>query len=386
MNYSRYVLRPKTTADKEKLLERDGTSVVVPLDFYLGVDALPFKMTPAVMLEVAYWAQNQSSFQAAEEVVFKTTGLKVNDDSVRLVANYIGGLVHSRDNAYAEECYSRLASGKMQFPSRKKKGVLYIEVDGAAINTRKKDDSGSSWRENKLGVVFSSDNIRSWHNKKGEPQHEILKREYTSLIGSVAEFQKLVLACAIRNGYGLYEKTVVLGDGAPWIRGMRDELFPDAQLILDFYHMCENVYSFAKHAFSMDESKYTPWAKAMTDRLRESGSGEVLAALSGFSESVHRSAPVNLRSYIEKNSDSIDYASYAREGYFIGSGAIESGNKVVLQKRCKQAGMRWNVETAQNLLALRTKKESGLWQQDVVEPVLAKFNEPILSSKKQRLV
>ena len=36
----------------------------------------------------------------------------------------------------AEDAFNMLNQGKLQFPSRKKKGVLYIEADGAALNTR----------------------------------------------------------------------------------------------------------------------------------------------------------------------------------------------------------------------------------------------------------
>jgi hypothetical protein len=71
--------------------------------------------------------------------------------------------------------------------------------------------------------------------------------------------------------------------------------------------------------------------------------------------------------------NSIDYASYLEKGYFIGSGAIESANKIILQKRLKQAGMRWNVDSAQSLLTLRAKRESGLWLTDVVLPVSKQY-------------
>ena len=60
--------------------------------------------------------------------------------------------------------------------------------------------------------------------------------------------------------------------------------------------------------------------------------------------------PINLHKYIVNNINNIDYAVYQENGYFIGSGAIESGNKIVLQHRLKQAGMRWNIKTAQYLL------------------------------------
>jgi hypothetical protein len=38
---------------------------------------------------------------------------------------------------------------------------------------------------------------------------------------------------------------------------------------------------------------------------------------------------------------------------------IESGNKSVVQKRCKQAGMRRNEGNAQEIVTLKVKEESG---------------------------
>ena len=64
---------------------------------------------------------------------------------------------------------------------------------------------------------------------------------------------------------------------------------------------------------------------------------------------------------------------YKAKGYFCGSGAIESGNKIVLQKRLKQAGMRWEPQSAQYLLTLKSKYESGRWETDVVDFVKQYF-------------
>jgi hypothetical protein len=345
---------------------------VVPLDDFLRLTDLPFKMTPEMMLNVAFWAQGQGSYQDAEDAILRAYKLKINDDTVRKVANYVGGFVFREDCRRAEDAYGMLNRGKLQFPARKKKGVLYIEVDGATLNTRSKDESGSSWRENKLCIVFSSDNIYTWTSKRGEKQRKILKREYAAYIGGVSEFKKHVLACALRNGYGFYEKTVMIGDGATWIRNMREELFPDARQILDFFHLCENVNTFAKHYFGTDPSQCAQWANETCDLLRASKHREVLEGLKEKKKPAL--CPVDLYGYIQNNADCIDYASYEKEGLFIGSGAIESGNKSVLHQRLKQAGMRWNPSTAQNMLSLRTKSKSDLWVQDVVNPVLAHFN------------
>jgi hypothetical protein len=343
----------------------EGVKSIAPLDCFLRTAGLPFKMTLGMMLRVAYWAQNQCSYHAAEKIIADTCGVFVNDETVRLVTNYIGELVFKEDCRRAEEAYSKLMSGQTKF-SHSQKGVLCIETDGAALNTRHKDESGSTWRENKLGLVFSSDNIHSWLNKKGHRQHRVLRREYASYVGSVCEFKKHLLSCAIRNGYGKFQETVLLSDGATWIRNMAEELFPDAQQILDFFHLSENVHEYARYLFKFEEEKSRTWAEGVCELLKQSKYNLVLKDIEKFKDKLPSGCPVNLYGYIKNNINNIDYATFEEKGYFIGSGAIESGNKIVLQRRLKQAGMRWNTKTAQYLLSLKSKDESNLWQTDVV--------------------
>jgi len=295
--------------------------------------------------------------------------LKINDDTIRQVTRFIGNMVFQEDCRQAEAAFNKLSQGKLRFPARKRNGVLYIEVDGATLNTRVKNETGSSWQENKLGVVFSSDNIHSWKNKRGEKQRQILKKEYVTYIGGVHEFKKHLLSCALKNGYGQYAKTVMISDGATWIRNMREELFPDAQHILDYYHLCENVNTFAKHTLGPEPFQYAKWSDETCALLKAGRYNEVLDDLKRRKKP--SLCPVDLYGYIQNNVKNIDYAHYANEGLFIGSGAVESGNKSVLQQRLKQAGMRWNPLTAQYLLTLRAKYKSHLWLQEVTRPTLA---------------
>ena len=346
-----------------------GAKSVVPMDSYLGLSGIPFKITPAALLKIAYWAQNQTSYRRAEAAITESLHISVDNDTIRSVTNFVGGMIFQADREKADDAFRKLEAGKLDF-SCSREGVIYIQTDGAALNTRLKDEAGSTWRENKLGEVFSSNNIRYWTGPKGDRQHQILKKEYISYVGAVTEFKKHLLACALRNGYGQFKETVLLSDGATWIRNMVDEVFPDAQQILDFYHLCENVYTFAKYRFNMNESKYTPWAKSICAQLKASQSALVLQELEPYKDNVPNGCPVNLYGYITNNIRNIDYAAYQKKGYFIGSGAIESGNKLILQDRLKRAGMRWNVPTAQAMLTLKTKAESGLWYRDVEQPFL----------------
>jgi hypothetical protein len=369
MSFSRYVLIPKNAQSKELLQQLTGAKSVTPMDSYLGLAGLPFKITPAAMLKVAYWAQNQSSYQRAEAAISQALHININDDTIRQVTNFVGGMVFQNDCVKADEAFLALSSGRLKY-AQNTSGVVYIQTDGAALNTRLKDASGSSWRENKLGEIFTSKDIRYWTDHKGNRQHQILRKEYISFVGAAEEFKKHLLACALRNGYGQFKETVVLSDGATWIRNMVEELFPDAQHILDYFHLCENVHTYAKALFNMDASNYTPWAKRICAHLKASQYMLVLQELEPTKDLKPNGCPINLYGYISNNIRNIDYAAYERKGYFIGSGAIESGNKLILQDRLKRAGMRWNTSTAQAMLTLKTKAESNIWFRDVELPFL----------------
>ena len=335
----------------------------------MGIDSLPFKMTIPMMLEVAYQAVRASSYQEAEEALEHNYGLHIGDDTIRKVTNCVGEIVYKEDCRLAEQCMKKYQKAEIPF-SWKKAGTLYIMADGAAVNTRQKDNNGSGWRENKLGLVFSSDDIYYWTSGRGTREHKILKREYISLIGTAEEFKKHLFMLAVRNGYGEYSNTVILSDGATWIRNMKEDFFPEAQQILDLFHAKENIYKFSKLLFH-NEEKAEEWAKDICIRL-ENGEWEmILEKLKKYENTKVPEGCVNLYTYLSNNKNNIAYPEYIRKGFFVGSGAIESGNKIVLQNRLKLSGMRWNVPTAQYMVSLKAKIESGLWF-SYVEPLVKK--------------
>jgi len=122
---------------------------------------------------------------------------------------------------------------------------------------------------------------------------------------------------------------VIIADGATWIRNMGNELFPEAVQILDLYHLKENIYTYAKHKFAQNEKEYVPWAESFIEKMEK---GEVKKALQLLPESEKLpTGVVNLRTYITNNIDKIDYPKYKEKGYFVGSGAIESANKIIVK-------------------------------------------------------
>lgn len=318
------------------------------------------------MLEIAYHAIKMDSYQEAEDIISKHFGVKVNDDTVRLVTNHIGQLVFREDCRLADEAFSLFERNLLHYRPEKE-GILYLEMDGAALNTRTKDENNSTWRENKLAVAFTDKDFYSWKGRDNKGRHQLMRREYISLIGAASEFRKHLLALALRNGYGTVRETVILSDGAAWIRNIKEELFPDAQQILDLFHLKENIHGFSRVIFKQEEDESRlAWAKDICSRLEDGRWEDVLKELEIYKDRSFPPGTVNPYTYIYNNRNNIDYPTYRAKGYAVGSGAIESSNKVVLQSRLKLAGMRWNVDTAQYVLSLKAKEKSGLWYSSVV--------------------
>ena len=390
VTYQRYTLVPADKESARKLWEQEQRKSIIPLDSAIQADHLPFRMTINMMLEVARAGILCKSYQEAEDTLRHYYGVEINDDTLREVTNYIGKIVYMEDCRLARQAQYILDSGKLLADEDDvEDDVLYIMTDGAALNTvhhvNKKDPEDSSWKENKLCVAFRQSDIRSWTDPKtGEKQHKILKREYISYTGAVEEFKWHVLALAIRNGYGRIKKTVIISDGAKWIQSMKDELFPEAQQILDLFHLKENVYEYAKALWNNDPLKYKPWASKVCNMLEKGKWKKVIDMLELHKDKELDGAPVNLYTYILNHKDNIDYPSYREQGLFVGSGVIESGNKTVLQDRLKRSGMRWNVVTARYILSLKAKEQSGMWESYVIPFVRSKLLHDAIPAKLPR--
>ena len=57
------------------------------------------------------------------------------------------------------------------------------------------------------------------------------------------------------------------------------------------------------------------------------------------------------------------YATFQAQGYPIGSGSVESANKVVVQSRLKGAGMRWADEHVNAMLAMSNLACNDHWDE-----------------------
>ena len=237
-------------------------------------------------------------------------------------------------------------------PPLQAKEMLYVEADASMVLTR-----GQGWKEVKVGRLFKSTDCLHPQGKQGIITHS----QYLTQMGSHKRFSEK-LEALIEDYTTNQQQMVFITDGAPWLQNWIEDAFPQATSILDFYHLLEHLYQFSE-AFFADASEGKQWVEQQKELLLESHAEQVIDNVNGLA-APKRKQPVKakLLAYLEANRSRMDYKHYQSIGCgIIGSGAIESAHRTVVQKRMKLSGQRWSKKGAQHMLNLRVIYMNHQW-------------------------
>lgn len=365
VTYLRASLIPADKGSADKLLAEEGVKSVFPLDCALGVDVLPFKISCQMMCAIAKEAVRARSYSDACTNILEKYHVSLSSVQVEKVTDYVGSLAFQEQLCWAKEA-EQLSQCKVdgRLRRRRKNDILYLELDGAMVHIRNKT-GGDGWMESKHAIAFHSSDIHYYESKDGgERNHRILNREFIGYIGTAADFKYHFLSLAKRNQCDLCSEVVVISDGASWIHSIVEEFLPKATHILDLFHAKENAGKFAQ-AVMHDEPQKRSFADKLCGLIDDGNIDGLLKELEPYKDRKLPPGVLNFYTYVSNHRDCMDYPTYKGKGYFVGSGAIESGNIRFMQSRMKLQGMRWKLESGQGMLSLKAKYESGKWD-DVV--------------------
>lgn len=232
---------------------------------------------------------------------------------------------------------------------------LYVQVDGSMLLTRE-----DGWKEIKLGRVFKSSSILPQSTNR----QLIKESEYVAHMGGHREFEDL-MSQLVDEPYRMNESQVVfVGDGARWQWSWVEAEYPRAIQILDFYHAMEHIGNYVKVVVKQSKEKDKMMNK-LGRMLKRKGIDTVERYMSNIPRSTlkQKHEYEKLTTYIRNNRTKMDYPKYLSQNLLIGSGAIESAHRTVLQKRMKQSGQRWSQKGLHNMIKLRTTSMSGYWNE-----------------------
>ena len=332
---------PKSKNDRITILTSMG-DVCFPKNHPLATAPGGFKISPYLQEHLCR-VGTKLTFNEASEEVTQLMGVEVNAKQIERLCHHYGELLEQVDwkQAYNE-------SIELSVPLKDEE--TYAMIDGSMILTRQED---SPWKEVKLCRTFHpSDRVEDVSKDRNYIGHS----NYVAHLGSHDEFFDKVLEVLPPRS-----PLVFVCDGAKWIWKLVDEYYPNSKQILDLYHCKQHLYDFAKIYYSKDEQQAPNWVESCIDLLMNKKVTQLLSTISQLScgQKQVEKEKQKLLTYLQNNEIRINYGLYKEQGLLFGSGAIESANRDVIQKRMKISGQRWTLQGAQQMINLRVCYKSG---------------------------
>jgi len=318
-----------------------------PADAALGLEV---GYTPALARILCLEGADEASYQKAELHLAETGGIKVSARQIHRVVQRVGQDAQDwqEREVQPEQC------------ARSDAPVFYVSADGTGAPMRQEElvgrqgkqaDGKARTRQVYLGCVFTQHRL----DEAGRPVRDWNSTTYISSLDSIGEFGPMLRREALRRGMGTALKVVLLIDGAEGLANMGTFCFKDAVQIVDFFHALEHAGEVLRALLgSKEHPDYEPRLQRWTDRLLADEVEQLVAETRQEAAGSTRAELVEKAlGYFVSNVARMQYGTFRKQGYFIGSGVIEAGCKTVIGSRCKQSGMFWSVPGARNILALR---------------------------------
>lgn len=292
------------------------------------------------LVHLAVWMP----FERATQMLSELTGVQVSEATARRFSYRAGKAIQAIHRAQVC-CPAPQADGETCHRKQ------IISVDGAMVSLLK-----GQWAEVKTVVVG--------HVEAAQPGEGVRSTHLSSFsrMQDAPTFTEQASAEMLRRGVDQAKQVCAVMDGAEWIDGFVDWQRADALRILDFAHAAEYVSGIGQLAQAAGARLPEDWLPKQLHELKHGGPAAVLEELRHLRDRHPHVEDISKKlAYLEKREARMQYPEYQAQGWPIGSGIVESGNKVVMQARLKGPGMHWAAEHVNPMLALRTSACNDRW-------------------------
>lgn len=298
-------------------------------------------------------------YGTASRILQKLSAISVTPKQIERVCTYYGSALYKKQQEHGLQPFTTT------LPQGRKSRVLYVLFDGSFINVRHnpkdKHIHKDEWKEVKLARLIDQQHIVKAISKD---RNYVSHSDYLAHIGNCDAFlEQLQLSIDARK----FERLVFVCDGARWIWNWIEDAFAGATQILDYYHAVEHLNDCGKALFDQDASAATDWINKCQQMLLSDKVDQIIKILRELAatlpQKAKKDAALALHQYYSENQTRMYYKTYRDQGLEIGSGAIESANRFIIQQRAKLSGQRWKLTGAQAILTLRTFYYSNRWQE-----------------------
>ena len=331
----------------------DSHSGHYPFDDRLG---LVGRYTPAAADEMARCAVSHP-YKDAAEAFSRCHAFKVSPDTIREIV----GMLYDESSAFAKG-----SGGGERDACDEKAGIVCVMADGTGMPMRREclkgakgKDGRARTREVKAGAIFVAS-----RTKDNEPHRNIDTTTYVATTYRREKFGKYLRSEFDRRFSREPDTVLYITDGGKWLHSIHESEFPFAVEILDVYHAVEHLKPLLAGLGIKENSKEWKYRHHYWSECIKAGKVQnVLDYIWKNMRARLGNDAMREYKYYRSNAGRMKYDEYRANGWFIGSGVIESGCKTVIGQRFKQSGMIWSLKGAKALLPLRTLYKSNRLEQ-----------------------
>lgn len=153
------------------------------------------------------------------------------------------------------------------------------------------------------------------------------------------------------------QRWICLSDGGSGLEQCLKLCFAFTVVILDYWHAREYLVNLAKVLFPGQDAQREDWVAQMSHRLKHQGGEAVKLLLQNLRETetgtAAREELNKVIGYYQNHQHKMNYPEYRAKGWQIGSGAVESACKQVVNERLDGSGMRWREQGSDAICRLR---------------------------------
>ena len=360
ISFERRYYRTKNTK------ERDAKGFAI-LDQKMGFSA--GQVTPS-LAELLALEGVSTPFEESAKKVEKFLLFRVSSNTLRKETEGFGAIQDGIEKELIIQSQDKNWLQKRQKEEKTEiEGRIYGSVDGFMAPLLE------GWKEFKALAWYKVEEISPYskrrHHGNGVGEQNNLQAESISYHCDKLEpkeFGELFWATGCQRQVDFYEEQVFIGDGAKWIWKMVELYYPDATQILDWYHASQYLYKIADEAFETKSEDYKTWIDRTKTLLWEGRIEQLIAECDFFADKPAVSKAANAAiTFYTNNKKRMNYAHFREEGYFIGSGTIESAAKRLGELRLKEAGARWTRDGA-----VYTAKARAAWLGEQWMPIVSR--------------
>lgn len=243
---------------------------------------------------------------------------------------------------------------------------LILENAPGRSKKRARRTCDAEWREPKLVTIFV-------HDEKGRMVKDTLATVDATFLGPDA-LAELVAMHLHRLGAAQAASVTFVADGAPWIWDRIPTIVQAAKLdrvtvheVLDCCHAAHHI-ALALAAFGMKDRERMPAYREYRTQLRNGQWQRVVDDLTELLELSGDNGEMRTEiAYLKKHGEAgrLKYPAFRALGVPIGSGAVESSIRRVINLRLKGNGIFWREEHAEEMLQVRAQVITNRWDERV---------------------